>query len=52
MRWRHPVAAPALDVGLLRESYDLIVAGDGVNSTARGRYADAFGPTLETRQCR
>ncbi len=43
---------PAPDVGLLRESYDLVVAADGVNSTVRGRYADAFGPTLETRRCR
>ena len=43
---------PAPDVGLLRESYDLVVASDGVNSAVRGRYADAFGPTLETRRCR
>ena len=32
-------------VGLLRETYDLVVASDGVNSTVRGRYAGAFGPT-------
>jgi anthraniloyl-CoA monooxygenase len=45
-------ATPAPDVGLLRESYDVVVASDGVNSTVRDRYADAFGPALETRRCR
>jgi anthraniloyl-CoA monooxygenase len=45
-------ATPAPDVGLLRESYDVVVASDGANSTVRDRYADAFGPTLETRRCR
>jgi anthraniloyl-CoA monooxygenase len=45
-------ATTAPDVELLRESYDLIVASDGVNSVVRGRYADAFRPTLETRRCR
>jgi anthraniloyl-CoA monooxygenase len=45
-------STPAPDAELLRQSYDLVVASDGVNSTVRGRYADAFGPTLEARQCR
>jgi anthraniloyl-CoA monooxygenase len=45
-------STPAPHVGMLRETYDLVVASDGANSSVRGRYADAFGPTLETRRCR
>ncbi|HZE32453.1 MAG TPA: FAD-dependent monooxygenase, partial [Actinoallomurus sp.] len=42
----------APDVALLSEEYDLVVAADGVNSTARARYAGTFGPSLETRRCK
>ena len=31
---------------------DLVVAADGVNSTIRRRFADAFGPTLEVHRTR
>ncbi|MEV4534248.1 bifunctional salicylyl-CoA 5-hydroxylase/oxidoreductase [Asanoa sp. NPDC049518] len=47
---RFSTAAP--DVSLLRRSYDLVVASDGVNSTVRARYADVFRPSVETRRCR
>ncbi|MEV4619130.1 bifunctional salicylyl-CoA 5-hydroxylase/oxidoreductase [Asanoa sp. NPDC049573] len=47
---RFSTAAP--DVELLRESYDLVVASDGVNSTVRGRYAEVFRPSAETTRCR
>ncbi|WP_299051283.1 bifunctional salicylyl-CoA 5-hydroxylase/oxidoreductase [uncultured Nocardioides sp.] len=40
----------APDVDELRASYDLVLACDGANSAVRGRYADAFGPTLDRRQ--
>ena len=33
----------------LRASYDLVVAADGLNSTIRTKYADAFRPALERR---
>ena len=33
----------------LRASYDLVVAADGLNSTIRTKYADAFRPDLERR---
>ncbi|GAA4536812.1 bifunctional salicylyl-CoA 5-hydroxylase/oxidoreductase [Amycolatopsis samaneae] len=42
---------PAPDPATLRTDYDLVVAADGVNSAVRGRFADAFGPEVETRQC-
>src|ERR1700754_3149680 len=37
-------ATEAPDVDLLRASYDLVVASDGVNSAVRARYADVFRP--------
>jgi anthraniloyl-CoA monooxygenase len=37
------------DVETLRTSCDLLVAADGVNSTARKQYADQFRPTLDVR---
>jgi anthraniloyl-CoA monooxygenase len=40
------------DVEELSAGYDLVVAADGVNSPARGRFAGAFRPTLERRRCR
>ncbi|MBB4688117.1 bifunctional salicylyl-CoA 5-hydroxylase/oxidoreductase [Amycolatopsis jiangsuensis] len=43
---------PAPDAAELAAEYDLVVAADGVNSGARTSFADAFGPTVETRQCR
>ncbi|TQL98827.1 anthraniloyl-CoA monooxygenase [Actinoallomurus bryophytorum] len=42
----------APDVALLSEEHDLVVAADGVNSTARARYASTFEPRLETRRCK
>ncbi|MCZ4518920.1 bifunctional salicylyl-CoA 5-hydroxylase/oxidoreductase [Rhodococcus ruber] len=39
----------APDTDVLRESYDLVLACDGINSAVRTRYADAFGPTLDRR---
>jgi anthraniloyl-CoA monooxygenase len=42
----------APDVAVLAADYDLVVAADGMNSAVRGRYAAAFGPDLERRQCR
>ncbi|HEV7798898.1 MAG TPA: FAD-dependent monooxygenase [Pyrinomonadaceae bacterium] len=37
------------DVDLLRSNCDLLVAADGVNSTARKQYAKQFRPTLDVR---
>src|SRR3954464_13254960 len=42
--------AEAPDVALLSSGYDLVVAADGVNSTARARFAETFGPRLEKRR--
>ncbi|MFY9914453.1 MAG: bifunctional salicylyl-CoA 5-hydroxylase/oxidoreductase [Nocardioidaceae bacterium] len=42
--------APSVDE--LSASYDLVIASDGLNSRVRATYADSFGPTIETRQCR
>src|SRR3954454_22904505 len=54
--------AAALDVDLrfrtevdgdgLSGDFDLVVAADGVNSTLRRRYADAFGPSLDRRKAK
>ena len=41
-------AAP--DAEALRASHDLVVAADGLHSTVRANYADAFRPTLDTRR--
>ena len=35
-----------------RESSDLLVASDGINSRIRSTYADAFKPSLDRRLCR
>ena len=40
-------AAP--DVDELRQSHDLVVAADGLNSAVRTKYADAFRPSLDRR---
>ena len=37
------------DVDFPREDCDLLVAADGVNSTARKQYADEFHPSLDVR---
>ena len=42
----------APDAAWLSETYDLVIAADGVNSAVRARFADHFRPTVETRQCR
>ncbi|HEU0240727.1 MAG TPA: bifunctional salicylyl-CoA 5-hydroxylase/oxidoreductase [Micromonosporaceae bacterium] len=47
---RFDEAAPP--VGDLRRSYDLVVAADGVNSTARRSDDASFGATYENRRCR
>ncbi|WP_406391465.1 bifunctional salicylyl-CoA 5-hydroxylase/oxidoreductase [Streptomyces sp. NBC_00882] len=39
----------APDVDELRESHDLVVAADGLNSAVRTKYADTFGPDLDRR---
>ncbi|HEY1916102.1 MAG TPA: bifunctional salicylyl-CoA 5-hydroxylase/oxidoreductase [Streptosporangiaceae bacterium] len=36
----------------LAAGYDLVVAADGANSAVRGRFEDAFGPHVDTRNCR
>ncbi len=42
----------APDVEELARTHDLVVACDGLGSAVRTRYADAFRPTLEERDCR
>ncbi|MBM7413318.1 MULTISPECIES: bifunctional salicylyl-CoA 5-hydroxylase/oxidoreductase [Nocardiaceae] len=39
----------APDTDVLRASYDLVIACDGLNSAVRTRYADSFRPTLDRR---
>lgn len=36
----------------LAQSYDLVIAADGVNSTTREAYADVFRPQVATHRCR
>jgi anthraniloyl-CoA monooxygenase len=47
IRYQHDVADDAQLAGA-----DLIVACDGANSRIRTTHADAFGPSLESRECR
>ncbi|WP_417673791.1 bifunctional salicylyl-CoA 5-hydroxylase/oxidoreductase [Pseudodonghicola sp.] len=35
-----------------RKDYDLVVAADGINSSVRTEYAEAFKPNIETRACK
>jgi anthraniloyl-CoA monooxygenase len=44
--------AEAPDAACLSAGHDLVVAADGVNSTARARFAATFAPSLETRCCK
>ncbi|WP_328768088.1 bifunctional salicylyl-CoA 5-hydroxylase/oxidoreductase [Streptomyces sp. NBC_00286] len=43
---------PAPDVARLSESYDLVVAADGVHSATREAYAEVFRPRVTTHRCR
>ncbi len=36
----------------LAASYDLVIAGDGLNSRVRSTYAETYRPSVETRRCR
>ena len=42
----------APDAAVLKAEYDLVIAADGVNSAVRGRFAEHFRPSVETRRCR
>ncbi|MEV8457943.1 bifunctional salicylyl-CoA 5-hydroxylase/oxidoreductase [Streptomyces griseosporeus] len=48
LRFRTEAPYPAR----LAESYDLVVAADGVNSTTREAYAQAFRPHITSHRCR
>jgi anthraniloyl-CoA monooxygenase len=48
LRFRTEAPAPSR----LAETYDLVVAADGVHSTTREAYADAFRPRLTPHRCR
>ena len=37
------------DITALKREYDLVIAADGLNSTAREAFADVFEPEIETR---
>ncbi|MHC5260711.1 bifunctional salicylyl-CoA 5-hydroxylase/oxidoreductase [Streptomyces sp. UC4497] len=39
-------------IAALRETYDLVIAADGVHSKTRDTYADAFGPRIEEHRNR
>ena len=47
---RFSTTAPEVDE--LSAAFDLVLAGDGVNSPIRTRYAAEFGPTVERRNCK
>ncbi|MFE9096958.1 bifunctional salicylyl-CoA 5-hydroxylase/oxidoreductase [Streptomyces sp. NPDC007264] len=42
----------APDPARLTETYDLVIAADGVHSTTREAHAEAFGPSVEEHRCR
>ncbi|MGA1837729.1 bifunctional salicylyl-CoA 5-hydroxylase/oxidoreductase [Herbiconiux sp. 11R-BC] len=44
---RHQTLAPPLEE--LKAAYDVVIAGDGVNSAVRGALADTLGTTVEVR---
>jgi anthraniloyl-CoA monooxygenase len=39
----------APDIDILRDTHDLVLAADGLNSAVRTRHADVFQPTLDVR---
>ncbi len=39
------------DIDDLMQSHDLVVAPDGVNSIARGKFQDVFKPDIDVRKC-
>ena len=45
-------STPAPDASQLSDSYDLVVASDGLNSAVRTQYAHTFCPSLEQRRCK
>ncbi|MFD7256541.1 FAD-dependent monooxygenase [Streptomyces sp. NPDC059874] len=47
---RYGTQAPPVEE--LSAGYDLVVAADGIRSTARETYADSFRPDLDERHCR
>ncbi|KMS80454.1 salicylyl-CoA 5-hydroxylase [Streptomyces leeuwenhoekii] len=48
LRFRSPAPPP----GRLAREYDLVIAADGVHSTTREAYADAFRPRITSHRCR
>ncbi|MFC3574763.1 bifunctional salicylyl-CoA 5-hydroxylase/oxidoreductase [Streptomyces yaanensis] len=48
LRFRTEAPYPAR----LSETYDLVIAADGVHSATREAYAEAFRPTVEEHRCR
>jgi anthraniloyl-CoA monooxygenase len=42
----------APDPATLASGYDLVIAADGANSATRAEFAGAFGPVVESRQCK
>jgi anthraniloyl-CoA monooxygenase len=42
-------SAEAPDIDELSETYDLVIAADGLNSAIRSAHADVFGPDLDVR---
>ncbi|MFJ4682682.1 bifunctional salicylyl-CoA 5-hydroxylase/oxidoreductase [Streptomyces sp. NPDC088789] len=48
LRFRTPAPDPARLAG----TYDLVVAADGVHSTTRAAFADAFRPQITSHRCR
>ncbi|MDG9717551.1 bifunctional salicylyl-CoA 5-hydroxylase/oxidoreductase [Streptomyces sp. DH24] len=45
-------STPAPHPGRLAETYDLVVAADGVHSATRDAYADVFRPGVTSHRCR
>ncbi len=48
LRFRTEAPCPAW----LFETYDLVIAADGVHSATREAYAEVFGPSVEEHRCR
>jgi anthraniloyl-CoA monooxygenase len=43
---------PFTSAETLRKDFDLVVGADGINSTVRAEYADAFRPDIDVRKCK